>query len=665
MPRRRAPIAAAARTDAQTKALHADIAGLYRWSISANSTRKLDQMQLKSNVGDELLAAYALAEAEEVAVMVGFKVPVPDGQGGHYGVQETDGPLGAAAIALASLQTKKPISVICDRHTRTLVTACLKELGGDGAASAVRFHVYESGPATHVAQRRQEIADSLTQGGRQPLLVAIETTGRTEQGVSRSMRGIDITSFNSDFDGLARQLGARGLKLLAIGDGGNELGMGAVTGVPLATNGLPMQAQVEADYVVKATVSNWGGYFLYAVLKSISGQTHDIPTPEQHDNAVGAMLKLGAVDGFTLRSDPAYVNDAGRPTAVDGLSLAVNRKIWEDCVAFVRKEARDVPHTFGKSLAWEENVTIQLFDSSDGALYALRTTLPYLEAQLPGNKTYVAWMDHERAPYGSKTKEELKEPVAALFDAASQLSDAPVMLACNTVSVVLMALESEGHSINAINLVANTARFIARGIQSGRRSFAMLMTPGMAKSGIYARLVASIAGDLGISGQWSANTVPCERLADDVNRGYHCSPDPEERRRVFDAIVEYLAPLPRDLQCLYLCCTHYPALIDLITEAYTQLREKAGITDRFEVIDPMREQAIQAVDQLRSGDFKHAPLDESDREAAKVELITTGPVGPVQESAYRILGKSVPYRVRHVSELAAFNTVLAKGGALD
>jgi len=244
--------------------------------------------------------------------------------------------LGAAMIALACLESRRPVSVVCDHHTQALVEACLTELSGPTAVFDVTFFSFEPGNAARVALRCRQIATILTGGGRMPLIIPIETAGRTADGIARSMRGIDITAFNPNFDQLAAELLQVKCPMLAIGDGGNELGMGAVTGVPPATNGLPMQADFAAHFVVKATVSNWGGYFLYATDKLLRGQGDQMPRVDQHDRAIGEMLRLGAVDGFTLSSDPTFISAEGRPTAVDGLPLSTHSEVWSKCLDFAQ-----------------------------------------------------------------------------------------------------------------------------------------------------------------------------------------------------------------------------------------------------------------------------------------------------------------------------------------
>lgn len=317
-------------------ALHELIKDFHVNVITANNTRGLDQMHLKPNVGGALEAACAFWSAPEVVVMVGFKVPIAQEGGSYSGTQETDGPLGAAMIALACLESRRPVSVVCDHHTQALVEACLTELSGPTAVFDVTFFSFEPGNAARVALRCRQIATILTGGGRMPLIIPIETAGRTADGIARSMRGIDITAFNPNFDQLAAELLQVKCPMLAIGDGGNELGMGAVTGVPPATNGLPMQADFAAHFVVKATVSNWGGYFLYATDKLLRGQGDQMPRVDQHDRAIGEMLRLGAVDGFTLSSDPTFISAEGRPTAVDGLPLSTHSEVWSKCLDFAQ-----------------------------------------------------------------------------------------------------------------------------------------------------------------------------------------------------------------------------------------------------------------------------------------------------------------------------------------
>src|SRR5690606_37507077 len=98
----------------------------------------------------------------------------------------------------------------------------------------------------------------------------------------------------------------RGIPTIGIGDGGNEMGMGNANGILRSLlifgdpkyNGGIVPAK-ETDFVIPATVSNWGGYGLAAALAAM------LHSPEiMHDEAAERRMLTassfqGLIDGVT------------------------------------------------------------------------------------------------------------------------------------------------------------------------------------------------------------------------------------------------------------------------------------------------------------------------------------------------------------------------------
>lgn len=127
-------------------------------------------------------------------------------------------------------------------------------------------------------------------------VLAIERPGLNAQGRYTNMRGEDISSGCASFD---PYMTLAPCPTLAIGDGGNEIGMGKVSE---ALEQLAITPSVTScDELVVADVSNWGAYGLIAFLGLWQQQDllGDIDSP--------ALLRycseLGSVDGVTLRNE--------------------------------------------------------------------------------------------------------------------------------------------------------------------------------------------------------------------------------------------------------------------------------------------------------------------------------------------------------------------------
>lgn len=171
-------------------------------------------------------------------VLIGTGFPVTD-------TFETDGPVGAIALynALEELGAY-PILV-----------------GGESFVSLTenefRVHKLVEGDITHA---KQEALDTLTKLQPQAI-ISIERPGLSEQGGYFNMRGEDISAYCACFD---HYLNEATCPTIAIGDGGNEIGMGNIT---QAISSLDITPSVtKCDELLIADVSNWGAYGILAIL---------------------------------------------------------------------------------------------------------------------------------------------------------------------------------------------------------------------------------------------------------------------------------------------------------------------------------------------------------------------------------------------------------------
>eukprot|EP01043_Picozoa_sp_COSAG02_P081341 COSAG02_NODE_19821_length_863_cov_1.090314_2_plen_160_part_00 len=119
---------------------------------------------------------------------------------------------------------------------------------------------------------------------------------------------------------LAQKTTQRRVVTTGIGDGGNEVGMGKVIKAvhQHINNGVSIGCTTPADFLITASVSNWGGYALAAALaaetlqqmrsessSSISTLNVEdlvdqmVPTPMEAKLVVQASLDAGARDGIS------------------------------------------------------------------------------------------------------------------------------------------------------------------------------------------------------------------------------------------------------------------------------------------------------------------------------------------------------------------------------
>ena len=239
-------------------------------------------------------AAQSLLGARTVGILSGFYLPVPK-------VGETDGPPGAKALGEALTALGSTVIYLTDTLNAPLFSA----LG------LARVETYRPGLLE---------ALGLTQ------VVSIERPGRARDGRYYSMTARDISEVTAPLDEVALQALDRGLTVVAIGDGGNEIGMGNVADrvrrdIP---HGETIASVVGCDHLIVAGVSNWGAYGLVGALSLLTGKSL-LPTILQAEQDILAIVSAGAADGQTFRNEPT----------VDNLPLAANLAVLDEIRAVV------------------------------------------------------------------------------------------------------------------------------------------------------------------------------------------------------------------------------------------------------------------------------------------------------------------------------------------
>jgi hypothetical protein len=260
-------------------------------------------------------AATALAAAAEARVgfITGFYVPL-----GSPPAAETDGPVGTALLAKGLVEVGIACRLATDEPCRS---ACVAALAGAGATSVP---VDIGDIATMIATwRRAGITHA----------ISIERCGRSADGAPRNMRGLDISSYTAPLDEL---FVAGPWDTIAIGDGGNEIGMGSLPRELIGQHvdhGETIACTTPARHLIVAGVSNWGAYGLLGALAALRADWRDrllACLDEEHDKAVlEATVNNGpAVDGVSRL----------RTMTVDNLELAVHHNKLREIRALV--EAR-------------------------------------------------------------------------------------------------------------------------------------------------------------------------------------------------------------------------------------------------------------------------------------------------------------------------------------
>jgi hypothetical protein len=213
-----------------------------------------------------------IGAARSVAVITGFFIA-------SAGASETDGPPGSVVLARALLRAGIETEIWTDARCIGALSAC---------AGSVSF------PADRVR--------CVSDGARAELpglLIYVERLGRAADGAYYDMRGKDVSSVTAPLDEYALSGAAR---VIGIGDGGNEVGMGNFTTElrAMMPNYARCLSSVGADVCIPVDVSNWGAYALSAALSHDSGVWLG-QTEAEETAMLEALASAGAVDGTTKK----------------------------------------------------------------------------------------------------------------------------------------------------------------------------------------------------------------------------------------------------------------------------------------------------------------------------------------------------------------------------
>jgi hypothetical protein len=286
-----------------THALVDGIERLIQVDVGRNMTDLFDAAR-----GGLWSAASALetAHSRRVGLITGFYIPR-----GSPPAAETDGPLGAALLAKGLDAIGIPCRIATDELCRSTCAAALAGAGvpdlpldavAIGATVAPLIETWRGAGVTHA--------------------ISIERCGRSADGPPRNMRGEDIGYYTAPLDDLF----TTGLwDTIAIGDGGNEIGMGAISRSLIArhvAHGETIACVTPARHLIVAGVSNWGAYGLIGALAAL------------HEDWRPALLACldEALDRTVLESmiahGPAVDGVSRLPTpTVDNLDIATHHRV--------------------------------------------------------------------------------------------------------------------------------------------------------------------------------------------------------------------------------------------------------------------------------------------------------------------------------------------------
>ena len=245
---------------------------------------------------------------------------------------ETDGPLGAAALARAIELGlgAKPILLGEERNLPSAIGAT--EAAGlvvvDAETFAQRNGCALALPLPLGPEAGRRIAEDLFARFAPTCVIFVEKAGPNEKGVFHSILGTGRTADMMANAQIIAEIAAEHRVLtVGIGDGGNEIGCGAILEAvqrvqPFGRKcacpcGAGVATVTRCDHLVFASISNWGAYAVAAALAGLLDRADVLHDTETEQRMLAASLTAGAMDGAYARLVPY----------VDGTSAAVQTSI--------------------------------------------------------------------------------------------------------------------------------------------------------------------------------------------------------------------------------------------------------------------------------------------------------------------------------------------------
>lgn len=246
---------------------------------------------------------------------------------------ETDGPPGVAILARVLAMMGVRTCVLSEARFLPGVAASVRAAGvpllEEGAwkqrANAALALEFPTG-----AEPGRAFIEALVPRLPKPsAIVFIEKPGPNALGVFHNSSGkpkaADWVAHAHLLAPMARDLG---VLTVAVGDGGNEIGFGRVRDELVDVHpwgrdcGCPCHGglvdNTKVDFLLPASVSNWGTYAIAAALCIESRRFGLMPVWEEVERSIAAPIAAGAVDGYSGLAVPT----------VDGTSTAANQGIY-------------------------------------------------------------------------------------------------------------------------------------------------------------------------------------------------------------------------------------------------------------------------------------------------------------------------------------------------
>lgn len=257
-----------------------------------------------------------------------------------------------------------------------------------------------------------------------------------------------------------------------------------------------------------------------------------------------------------------------------------------------------------------KGLSIGLFDSGVGGL----TVAQAVFAHLP-NENIIYFGDMERTPYGPKPLEDVRGFVIQIVEFLIKQGVKLIVIACNTGTAAGLDAVKDKYGIPIIGVVEPGVQSAIR--LSKNRKIGVIATEGTIASGAYLKSIKKL--DSGVEVFEKACPMFVSLVENDEVY--------TEKAKVI--AQEYLTPLKeKGIDTLILGCTHYPFLVDIITEV---------MGPDVKLIFPA-EEIVCEVKRILTG----IDMLNNDNPEPVHEFFITGKPGCFQKIGERFFGRKIP-----------------------
>lgn len=276
-------------------------------------------------------------------------------------IAESDGPPGVAALARSIYKILGGIPVVVVEDSIAQKVASIMEAAGffivpaDKASEAAKPSPRASQAAVIMTFPNDSpdplsVAIQFLEQFKPSAIVSVERGGANAHGVIHSSQGMDVSNYHARTDLLVKYAyeESEGPLTIAVGDGGNEVGMGTIAEelakwLPYGTEcQCPCKGgiipETKTDILVTASVSNWGAYAIAGALALLAQEPEAGPNPDLEERMIRRCATVGFIDGPTgevgelVDGMPGAVSASVacliNQTVIKGLNVLAGKGLW-------------------------------------------------------------------------------------------------------------------------------------------------------------------------------------------------------------------------------------------------------------------------------------------------------------------------------------------------